>query len=269
MKNCQIVFHTAAFVSVWARKLSTIEALNVNGTVNVFETALELSVEKVIYTSTAGVFGPSGKIMTDESQSYPSSYFTYYEKTKAYIEQTIAPEYIKRGLNILTVNPTRVYGPGPLTDANSVSKIVKRHLEGKIGLIPSDGKSIGNYAYVDDVAEGHILAMKNGRTGERYILGGENKSFIDLMELIARESGQKSRYIKIPVFLMLLLSWLFVFSAKISGIKPLIIPGLVKKFMPDWKVSSEKAIKELGYDPVDLNEGIKRTIEWLRKSYKL
>jgi len=269
MKECTRIFHTAAFTSVWTRKPSTIKSLNVEGTINVFETALEISAEKVVYTSTAGVFGPSGKIMTEENMPYPSSFYTHYEKTKAYIEQTVVREFIDKGLNVTVVNPTRVYGPGPLNDANSVSKIIKRHLEGKIGLVPSDGKSIGNYVYVDDVVKGLVLAMKMGKKGERYILGGENIAFIDLMQLIARESGKKSRLIKIPVFVMFCLSWILLIFAEITGIKPMITPGLVKKFLPHWRVSSEKAKKELDYNPVNLEFGINKTIEWLKKEYDL
>lgn len=269
MKNCTTVFHTAAFASVWTRKLSTIEKINVNGTINVFETALEVSAEKVVYTSTAGVFGPSGKIITDENRPYPVSFFTHYEKTKAQIEQSIVPEFMNKGLNVVIVNPTRVYGPGPLNDSNSVSKIIKKQLEGKIGLVPSNGKSIGNYVYVDDVVEGLVLAMKKGEKGERYILGGENIAFIDLMRLIASESGKKSRLVKIPVFVMLFLSWILLIFAEITGIKPMITPGLVKKFLPDWRVSSEKAKKELDYYPVNLEYGINKTIIWLKKEYHM
>ena len=269
MKGCAMVFHTAAFTSVWAKKPSTIETLNVNGTSNVLETAVELSVDRIVYTSTAGIFGPSGDSITDETKPYPSTFFTRYEETKAKIEQIIIPQFLKLGLNVVIVNPTRIYGPGPLNDANSVSKIIKNHLEDKIGLVPSNGTSIGNYTYIDDVAEGHILAMKKGKTGERYILGGDNIAFIDLMRLVARESGQKSRLIRIPVFVMFLIAWILVITAKITGIKPMIIPGLVKKFIPDWRVSSEKAKKELGYNPVGIEHGIKKTIEWLRKEYHL
>lgn len=269
MKDCTRVFHNAAFTSVWTRKSSTIETLNVIGTINVLEAALELSADKVVYTSTAGVYGPSGKIMTDENKPYPPSFFTHYEKTKAQIEQIVVPDFINKGLNVVIVNPTRVYGPGPLNDSNSVSKIIKRQLEGKIVLVPSDGRSIGNYVYVDDVAGGQVLAMKNGKPGERYILGGENIAFIDLMRLITRESGQKSRLVKIPVFIMSFLSWIFLVFAEITGIKPMITPGLVRKFLPDWRVSSEKAKKELEYNPVNLEFGIKKTIEWLRKEYQL
>jgi nucleoside-diphosphate-sugar epimerase len=269
MKDCDVVFHTAAFVSVWTKDPTDIESLNVNGTVNVFETALDLSVKRIIYTSTAGVFGPSGNGMTDEKQPYPFTFFNRYEETKARIEQTIIPRYIASGLEIVTLNPTRIYGPGPLSDANSLSKIFKLHLEGKIGLLPSDGKSIGNYAFIDDVAQGHILAMKNGRSGEKYILGGENISYIDLMKTAARISGKKIKFLRIPVFVMFLISWISVFLANITGRKPLITPGFVKKFLPDWKVSSEKSKRELGYNPIGIEEGIRCTVKWLIKEYNL
>lgn len=269
MKDCDVVFHTAAFVSVWTKDPLTIEKLNVNGTINVFETALDLSVKKIIYTSTAGVFGPSGDKITDETQPYPSAFFNRYEETKALIEQTIIPRFIAVGLQIIILNPTRIYGPGPLTDANSLSKIFKLHLEGKIGLIPSDGKSKGNYVYVDDVAQGHILAMKKGRPGERYILGGENIAYIDLMRTVARISGKNARFIRIPVFMMFLVARTSVFIAHLTGKKPLITTGFVKKFLRDWSVSSEKAKKELDYNPVNIKKGIQYTVEWLKKEYNL
>lgn len=269
MKGCSQVFHTAALVSVWTRNNSSIESQIITGTVNVLEAALELSAEKVIYTSTAGVFGPSrNNSMINENHPYPSDYFIHYEKAKARTEQIVSG-FVDKGLKVVIVNPTRIYGPGPLNDANSVSKIIKRHLEGKIGLVPSDGRSIGNYVYVDDVAEGHILAMKKGRSGERYILGGENIAFIDLMKLIARESGRETRRLRIPVAVMSFLSWIFLAAARLTGIKPLIVPGLVRRFRPDWIVSSEKAREELGYHPVGIEQGIKKTIEWLKEEYQL
>jgi farnesol dehydrogenase len=269
MKDCDVVFHTAAFVSVWTKDPSTIESLNINGTVNVFEVAVDLAVKKIIYTSTAGVFGPSGNGTTNETQSYPSTFFNRYEETKAQIEQTIIPRFMALGLEIVILNPTRIYGPGPLSDANSIAKIFKLHLEGKLGLVPSNGKSIGNYTYVDDVAKGHILAMKKGKSGERYILGGENIAYIDLIKMVARISGKKARLIRIPVFIMYLFAWISVSLASLTGRNPLITTGFVKKFLRDWKVSSDKAKKELGYNPVSIEEGIRYTIDWLKKEYNL
>jgi farnesol dehydrogenase len=269
MKECKAVFHTAAFIAVWVKDTSEIESVNLRGTENVLKAALELSVEKVVCTSTAGVFGSSGEKITDETQNYPLTFYNRYEETKAEIEQTVIPQFINKGLNIVVVNPTRIYGPGPLSDANSLLKIIKFQLEGKVCMIPSDGKSIGNYTYIDDVVDGHILAMKNGRSGERYLLGGENIAYIDLIRLVDRVSGKRSRMIMIPVSLMFLFSWISIMSARITGRKPLITPGFVRKFLPDWRVSSEKAKKELKYNPVRLEVGIKQTVDWLKKEYNL
>lgn len=269
MRDCSIIIHTAAFISVWTKDPSIIDASNINGTVNVLETAVELGVKKVVYTSTAGVFGPSEDKITDETQAYPSSFFNRYEETKAEIEQKIIPRFLKSGLNIVVVNPTRIYGPGPLSDSNSLLKIIKYQLKGKFCLIPSDGKSIGNYTYIDDVVEGHLLAMKKGKSGERYILGGSNIAYIDLIRLVEKESGKKSRMIKIPNSIMFTISWTSLMMARIAGIKPIITPGFIRKFNADWKVSSDKARKELGYNPVSVEEGIRNTVNWLKKEYHL
>jgi nucleoside-diphosphate-sugar epimerase len=269
MKDCSVVFHTAAFISVWTKDPYLVESLNVNGTVNVLETALDLSVEKVVYTSTAGVFGPSGERITDETQPYPSTFFNTYEETKAKVEQTVIPGFISMGLDIVTVNPTRIYGPGPLSDANSLLKIIKFQLEGKLCLIPSDGKSIGNYTYIDDIVQGLILALKNGKSGERYILGGENIAYLELIKLVDKESGKKSRMIRIPSAAMFMISWISLIIARLTGIRPIITPGFIRKFSVDWKVSSEKARKELNYTPVSIENGIRNTINWLKKEYQL
>ena len=104
----------------------------------------------------------------------PIPFFIHFMKeTKAEAEK-IALDYSKKGLDVVTVNPTRVYGPGKLTESNSMTKIVRLYISGLWRIIPGDGKSIGNYVFIDDVVEGHILAARFGRKGERYILGGEN-----------------------------------------------------------------------------------------------
>ena len=267
MCDCSIVFHTAAFVSVWTKDPSIIDSSNINGTENVLTSALKLGVKKIVYTSTAGVFGPSIDKITDETQPYPSLFFNRYEESKAEIEQKIIPRFLESGLNIVVVNPTRIYGPGPLTDSNSLLKIIKYQLKKKICFIPSDGKSIGNYAYIDDIIDGHILAMKKARSGERYILGGENITYIDLIKLVDSESGKKSMIVRIPSAAMFTISWISLIITKITGIKPIITPGFIRKCLADWKVSSDKAKNELGYNPVSIEEGIRNTISWLKKEY--
>ena len=75
-------------------------------------------------------------------------------------------------MHIVMVNPPRIYGPGIITESNAVTRLIKLYMAGKWKIMPGDGKRTGSYVYIDDVVNGHILAMQKGRAGERYNLGG-------------------------------------------------------------------------------------------------
>jgi nucleoside-diphosphate-sugar epimerase len=141
--------------------------------------------------------------------------------------------------------------------------MIERYLEGRWRLLPGNGRSIGNYVFVEDVVDGHILAMKNGRHGERYILGGDNLSYRDLFQLVRDISGLTHRLYEIPVQVMLGAAWLMELRTRLTGKAPMITRGLVRKFSHHWIVSSGKAQRELGYEPRSGRAGIRETIAWL------
>jgi len=109
--------------------------------------------------------------------------------------------------------------------------------------------------------------MEKGNHGERYILGGENLTYLQLFEIIRDASDCRKRLYHIPLWLMLSTSWLMKAIAHITRNPPLIVPELVRKFNHHWKVSSEKAIRELGYCPLSAKEGIKITVQWIIETY--
>ncbi|MFW5820297.1 MAG: NAD-dependent epimerase/dehydratase family protein [Bacteroidota bacterium] len=266
MNGCEEVYHVAAFAKVWTPDPSDIYHLNIEGAMNVIKEAQSGGVKKIVVTSTAAVFGPSGRGYVDEN-SRPEDYFIHYEHSKAILEsviQTIA----KCGIHIVTVNPSRVYGPGILSESNGVTRIIERFIRGKWRMIPGNGKSEGNYVFIDDVVEGHILAMAKGRSGESYILGGENADFNTFFRKLSRVSKKEYSLFNVPLFLMLAASHLMLLQAKNTGWSPIIIPGLVKKYNENFRLRTEKAEKKLGYSPIDLEEGMKKTIEWLKKQKK-
>ncbi len=267
MQGCHQVYHIAASTEIWAKNNQFIYDLNVTATENILQLALELDVEKVVFTSTAGVFGPSFNGMVTENTKRTIDYFLEYERTKNIAEEKVK-EYVKKGLNAVIVNPTRVYGPGPLTKNNGTAIMIKSFSEGKWRIILGNGKSVGNYVYVDDVIKGHLLAMEKGKAGERYILGGDNVDYIQFFEILRKLTGQKHLMFKLPLGVMLTVSGFMIFLAKLFGIKPLITPPLVRKFNYQWNVSSEKATKELGYQPLTFEEGAKKTLEWIREIRK-
>lgn len=263
MQDCQKVYHIAAFTDVWTKNPELIYELNVNATENVLKTALDLGIEKVVFTSTAGVFGPSVNGTVNESSERAVDYFLEYERTKA-IAEKMATKFVQKGLDVVIVNPTRVYGPGKLTKSNSVTIMIKSYIKGRWRVIPGDGKSIGNYVFIDDVINGHLLAMKLGKPGERYILGGLNISYIVFFNTLKKISEQKHFMFKLPLVIMLAVSHFMMLLTKLFGIKPMITPALVRKFNYHWNVSSKKAEKELGYQITNFKKGAEKTISWLR-----
>lgn len=261
MQGCEVAFHVAAFAKVWMKDNYQIYRLNILGALNTVEAALKCGVKKIIITSTAGVYGPSDKVPVDESHQNESFYIDY-ERSKALMEKALKTLSIS-GVNIVILNPTRVYGPGVLSESNGVTLMIDRYIRGKWRVIPGRGRSMGNYVYVDDVVEGHILAIEKGRSGENYILAGENVDYLTFFEVLSKISGKKYKLFKIPLLLMLPASSLMLIQARIFGTSPLIIPSLVKKFNDNFMLTSAKAEKELGYRPRSFEEGLKETLQWL------
>ncbi len=259
------IYHLAAYARLWAKEQTTYYKINVEGTNNILEAAFEEGVEKMVYTSTAGVLGPS--VVEPINEEFPRTipYFNSYEETKTQAEN-IVQEFAHKGLFVTTVNPARVYGPGLDCGSNPVTKIVELYLKGKWHLIPGTGNDIGSYCFIDDVVDGHIAAMDKGRSGERYILGGVNASFNELMHCIMLISGVKKRLYHLPFPILKAVSQVFKWWAEVTESSPMITPEWVNRYDYHWALNSEKAVKQLGYTITPLYDGIEKTIKWIREN---
>lgn len=266
MAGCTEVFHLAAYAKNWAKDPTTFHRVNVEGARNVFEAAAEAGVRRVVYTSTVVVFGPTppGVVGDEELPRAMPRYFTEYEESKAVAEKE-ALERASRGLPIVLVHPTRLYGPGSLTEGNSVSVMLDQYDRGRFPALLDGGGNVGNYAFVDDVVEGHLLAMEKGRMGERYLLGGENVSLKGLFALVREVTGRRHVQVSLPRSLALLYAGLERRKAEWLGAYPKVTPGWVETFLQDWAFTSTKAERELGYRITPLAEGIRRTLDWMRR----
>lgn len=272
MTGCRLAYHTAAFAGAWSKDPGMIFRLNVDGALHVVQTAKECGIQRVVVTSTAGILGPSEMEAVHEATPAPDSFFTPYEESKHRMEQKLlGPEqelfWPEQDLpETVIVNPTRVFGPGLLSKSNSLTIMIGRYMEGRWKFMPGDGNSSGNYVFVEDVVTGHIQAMERGKPGERYVLGGENLTYWQLFQYIREASGVHKKLLKIPYPVMITAAVLMKFLARITGRPPMIVPGLIRKYTRNWIVSSEKAVRELGYEPMDVKRGIKHTVEWLHSS---
>jgi nucleoside-diphosphate-sugar epimerase len=260
MRGCEEVYHLAAFTGVWHRDPGHYREVNVEGTNLVLDMASEGGVRRVVVTSTAGVLGPSGGLPVDETSNVSGPFFTEYEASKVQMEQMISM-FPAGDMKIVIVNPSRLYGPGPLTKSNGVTLMLVRYLQGKWHVLPGSGDRIGNYAWIEDVVEGHILAMELGQHGQRYILGGENLSYLELFRKTDAIAGCRHRLFSLPIPLMIGVSALMKLVACTTGRTPLITPGWVRKYSHDWVLSVEKAQRELGYSVTPFEEGIRKIIQ--------
>lgn len=268
MDGCRQAFHLAGYAKPWAKDPAIYKHINLEGTRYVLEAARKAGVEKVVFTSSAGVMGPSYERPVWEGDPPPDTFFNLYESTKFQAEQLVKA-YADAGMEAVIVNPSRVYGPGRLSESNAVTKLIKWYIEGLWRILPDNGSRFGNYAFIDDVVKGHLLAMEKGRSGKRYLLGGENVSYNAFFNCIGEVSGKKRWLIPIPAKSLILIAGILLQWGKLTGNPPLITPEWCRKYLYDWNICLEKARNELGYEPVSLKSGIKKTVEWLNEQNEL
>jgi nucleoside-diphosphate-sugar epimerase len=269
VKGCDFVFHLAGYAKSWARDCKIFQEVNVIGTENVLNACRRADVKKVVMTSTSMTFGPSDGETRNESGKRTENFFCDYERTKFYAEQ-LAERFVKAGLPIVIVHPTRVFGPGLLSEANSVTRMIQLYLKRKWRLILADGNAVGNYAFIEDVVLGHWLALQKGRPGEKYILGGESLTYNRFFEILAKLSDRHYRMIHVPAWMALAFSRIEDLLAHGIGIYPLITPQWVRIFIKDWDFTSRKAEKELGYRITPFEEALRKTLNWIdRNRYTL
>ena len=266
MQDCQRVFHLAAYAHNWASDPSVFFRANVEGFRNVAEIALDNDVEKIVFTSTSLTFGPTnGYIGNEEMPRKDKMFLTDYEKTK-YLAEIEGEKFLAKGLPLVIVNPTRVFGPGKMTEGNSVTRMIELYLRGRFPTILGKGEEVGNYVYVDDVTDGHLKAMSRGKIGQKYILGGENSTLNNFFSLLSRLSGRKPPRVHVPPNLARLFARIEENKAMLFGGYPLITLGWVETFLRHWAFSNGKAVNELGCRFRGLKQGMELTCDWLKEN---
>ena len=217
LRGCDADLHLAGYAKNWAKDPGTFFRVNVLGLRNVLKAARRNNIPRTVFTRRRVTFGPSSGRPVTESDVRSVAFFTEYERTK-YLAEQEAVRHVRSGLDVVMVNPTRVFGPGVLTESNSVTKMIHLYLGGQWRLVLGSGRAVGNYAFIDDVVKGHWLALQHGRPGEKYILGGDNLDYEGFPN--ARSvSGCRRRMAHVPPQLALAVSKLEALRA--SPVRPL------------------------------------------------
>lgn len=266
MEGCSQVYHLAANASVWQKDPKVYFDTNVIGTQAILDAAIKRKINRVVVTSSAGVLGPSITSIISETKARELDFFNEYESSKAMSDLLIHNYVSEKGLDVVIVSPTRVYGPILFGPISSTTLLIDKFVNGKWRIYPGTGKEIGNYAYIEDVAMGHVLAMKNGIKGDTYILGGTNCTYIKFYRMLGKLSGIKRRMFVVPKFMQKLFATIQLMNAKLFGIKPAITPKWLAKGYYNWEVSSDKAISTIGYSITPMEKALDNTLQSISKN---
>jgi nucleoside-diphosphate-sugar epimerase len=267
MMNCNKVMHAAAIAKLSAKDNNVFYSVNVEGTRNMLDAALALGVKKFVFTSSGAVIGPSGKYPMSENDPRIAAFENDYEISKHWAEELVK-EYCRRGLFAIIVAAPRVYGPGHECNGNTMNILLKNILSMRLAFVPSCDNVVANYAFVDDVVNGHFLAMEKGLGGEKYILGGENLSYRSFFQTIKQNTGKKIRLIRIPKLLLKIWSFFYMSICAILGKETHVSPKVVDRLSQNRALTCDKAIRQLGYSITPFSIGIQKTILHLKnKNY--
>lgn len=264
-RGCGGILHMAALVKVWVPDPGLFAAVNVGGLRNALEAAREAGA-RLVYTSSFMAVGPTGPVPKDETQVHPGQGFrNAYERTKAEAD-VVARAAAAAGQDVVVLYPGVVYGPGDMTAGNLVAKLVGDHLNRRLPALIGPGDRLWSYSFVEDVAEGHVLALEKGRSGERYFLCGDNRTLTELFALVEEITAVPPPSRHLPYGVASLLGRAMRLWAELTGLPPQMTEGEVGVFREDWAYSSGKAERELGYRSRPLGDGLRQTLEWLRET---
>ena len=265
VKGCERVFHVAGSVKTGGKDPKEVMNININGTKNVLEEAANNSVSKIVFTSTGGVMGPSLNHPLTEDDLRMMNFELDYEFSKKIAEDLLL-DYVKKGGNAVIVRPTKVFGPGYVSHPRTANAIISRFLTSKCIVIPGPGNYYCNFSFLDDVVAGHCLAMENGRSGETYLLGGENISYFSFFDTIRKLGDLKGKIIMAGKKIIIAWALLQEMWQKISG-KDIFFNRKVGRYLfCNHEFSSQKAINDLGYRITPFAEAIRLTIDQLYRT---
>ena len=247
--GCDALCHAAALVSIWRRRRADFDDVNVGGLRNALDVASAGSMSRMLYTSSFVALPPRDRTEPIAANDY--------QRTKLAADR-VADGAVAAGAPLVRVYPGVVYGPGSFTEGNLIGRLVADHLRRRLpGLIGPENR--WSFAYVDDVAAGHVAALERGRAAARYALGGENAPQRRVFEIVQTLTGRRPPP-RIPFPVATLLGAAEEARVSLFGGTPLVTRGAVEIFRHDWSLDSSDAVRDLGYTMTPLTDGVAKTL---------
>jgi dihydroflavonol-4-reductase len=260
--GCRAVVHVAADYRIWVPDPAPMLAANVAGTEALMRAAMAAGVERIVHCSSVAALGltPDGTPATETTPVAEADIAGIYKISKFRAERAVLRLVRDEGLPAVIVNPAGPVGPRDRKPTPTGRMIA----DAASGRMPAYLDTGLNIVHVDDVAEGHALALEHGRIGERYILGGENLSLREILGLIADVSGRRAPTIRLDRRLLWPLAVGMEAVARLTGAEPLVTRDHLRMAAHRMFFSSDKARAELGHAPRPARAAIADAVAWFR-----
>lgn len=264
MQGCDMVIHAAASTKVWPTRSKDIWEINLNGTQNIVEAAIQCKIRRLVYISSASSFSPGSK----EHPGTENNPFNGYHYQLDYVDSKFAAqEYILRAtqekdLPAILINPTFMFGE--YDSQPSSGKMIVAVYQGTLPGYTSGGK---NFVYAKDVARASVNALTMGRIGQCYIAGNTNLSYPELFEKMARIMGVKAPAIRIPNPLIMVYGYLGTIWGKLMKRPPELNHATARVSCDQQYYSGQKAVNELNMPQTPLETAILNAFNWLKTNH--
>lgn len=259
-KGCTALFHCAADYRLWIPNPAEIYDANVTGSVNVLRAAASAGAKRIVYTSSVATLGiiPGGTPADEETPVSIADMIGHYKSSKFLAEAEVRRLIAQEKIPAVIVNPSAPVGPRDIKPTPTGRMIV----EAAAGRMPAYVETGLNVVHVEDVAEGHLRAFERGRIGERYVLGGTNMTLREILTEIASLTGRSGPRLRLPYGVVMPIAYMAEAVARISGREPVATVDSIRMAKKLMYYSSDKARRELGYEPRPARAALKDAVEW-------
>jgi dihydroflavonol-4-reductase len=258
--GCRYVFHVAADYRLWVPDPAAMRRANVDGTVALLTAAQAAGVERMVYCSSVAALGLVGDGSVADETTPVHAVVGHYKQSKYDAEQAVLGLVRETGLPCVIVNPSTPIGPRDIKPTPT-GRMIRDAAAGRMPAYLDTGL---NVVHVDDVAEGHALALERGRVGERYILGGTDLGMAEILAMVNEMVGRRGRPVRLSVPLLWPLAVGSEWAARAFGVEPVVTRDHLRMARKKMFFSSGKAVAELGYCYRPAREAIADAVAWFR-----
>jgi len=261
--GCRALFHVAADYRLWVRDARSMYATNVEGTRSIMRAALDVGVERVVYTSSVATLGlrADGREGDETTPVSESDMIGHYKRSKFLAESVVRELILNDELPAVIVHPSTPVGARDIKPTPT-GRLIASAAAGRVPAYVDTGL---NLVGVNDVACGHVLAFERGEVGKGYILGGENLTLKEILGRVAEIAGRRPPRVQLPRSPLLPLAYLAELWARRPGAaEPLLTVDGVRLSGKKMYFSSRRAMRELGYAPRPLMQSLRDAVEWFR-----